>query len=85
VNNAGIGKATSVETVELADYDAIMNTNVRAPMFLTKYALPHLIASRGNVVNISSISDRGAVGETSVESVSRITIVYEHELRMQIN
>lgn len=61
MNNAGVLQETSVETVDPLVYDAIMNTNVRAPMFLTKYALPHLIASKGNVVNVSSISDHGAV------------------------
>lgn len=56
VNNAGLaifgclsdGKAVSA-------YDEIMRVNVRAVIQLTTLATPHLIKTKGNVVNISSV------------------------------
>lgn len=37
----------------MADFDAIMATNVRAVVSLNGLALPHLEATKGNIVNIS--------------------------------
>src|SRR5258705_4325249 len=53
VNNAG--KHTRGPVGELADADlaAMVDVNLRAPILLTRHALPHLIASgRGAVVNV---------------------------------
>lgn len=50
VNSAGILKRGSIETSSLADYDDIMNVNVRSIFHLTQLAVPHLIASKGNIV-----------------------------------
>ncbi|KAI5642120.1 enoyl-(Acyl carrier protein) reductase domain-containing protein [Phthorimaea operculella] len=54
INNAGVSKLTNIET-EISDFDSIMATNVRGTYLLTKMAIPHLIETKGNVVNISSI------------------------------
>lgn len=55
VNNAGIMDSGSIETTSLASYDKIMTTNVRGPYYLTMLAVPHLIKTKGNIVNVSSI------------------------------
>lgn len=36
--------------------DNIMNINVRSVFHLTKLAVPYLIATRGNIVNVSSVN-----------------------------
>lgn len=36
-------------------FPAMMATNVRGPVMLTKLAIPYLIETKGNVVNVSSI------------------------------
>lgn len=56
VNNAGILETGSVETTDLAQYDRVMNTNVRSIYHLTTLAVPHLIATKGNIVNVSSVN-----------------------------
>ncbi|XP_065095368.1 3-oxoacyl-[acyl-carrier-protein] reductase FabG-like [Ochlerotatus camptorhynchus] len=56
VNNAGKGAAGSIETTTLEQYDDIMQTNVRAVYHLTMLAVPHLIKSKGNIVNVSSVA-----------------------------
>lgn len=35
-------------------YDKIFNINVRAVVGLTKLCVPHLIATKGNIVNVSA-------------------------------
>lgn len=56
VNSAGILARGSIETSTLADYDNIMNVNVRSVFHLTQLAVPHLIATKGNIVNVSSVN-----------------------------
>ncbi|XP_026755899.1 3-oxoacyl-[acyl-carrier-protein] reductase FabG-like [Galleria mellonella] len=55
VNNAGIGAYGSILSGEiLKAYDDIMGINVRAVIHLTSLAAPHLVKTKGNIVNISS-------------------------------
>jgi len=54
VNNAGFGECGSIETTSLEQYDRIMAVNVRAAFQLTMLCVPHLIATCGNIVNVSS-------------------------------
>ena len=56
VNNAGILLSGSIEDSTMEDYDNIMNTNVRSFFHLTMLAVPHLIKTQGNIVNLSSVA-----------------------------
>lgn len=56
VNNVGFGGKTSIENVNMDDYDQIMNVNVRSVVELTKCAIEHLAKTKGVIVNVSSIS-----------------------------
>jgi len=56
VNNAGLVISTNILAPNIADYDTVQNVNLRAAVSLTLMALPHLIKTKGNVVNISSIA-----------------------------
>jgi NAD(P)-dependent dehydrogenase (short-subunit alcohol dehydrogenase family) len=56
VNNAGILEMGTIETTSLEQYDRIMNTNVRAVYHLIMLAAPHLVETRGNIVNVSSVN-----------------------------
>ncbi|WP_435358901.1 SDR family NAD(P)-dependent oxidoreductase [Haloarchaeobius sp. DFWS5] len=64
VNNAGIGgpRASTLVDDSVEDVDAVLATNFRGPVVLTKFALPLLLARPGGrVVNVSSAL--GALGE----------------------
>lgn len=56
VNNAGILERGTIETQTLEQYDRVMNVNCRAIFHLTQLAVPHLIETKGNVVNVSSVN-----------------------------
>ncbi|XP_068631067.1 3-oxoacyl-[acyl-carrier-protein] reductase FabG-like [Battus philenor] len=56
VNNAGILESGTIETTNLAQYDRVMSTNVRGPYYLTMLAVPHLIKTKGSIVNVSSVA-----------------------------
>jgi NAD(P)-dependent dehydrogenase (short-subunit alcohol dehydrogenase family) len=55
-NNAGIeGKNGPIASFEAKDIDETFGVNVRGLLLATKYALPHLIRSKGNIVNNGSV------------------------------
>jgi NAD(P)-dependent dehydrogenase (short-subunit alcohol dehydrogenase family) len=74
VNAAGIIATGSIESTRLADYDAMMNINVRSVLELTQLCLPALIESRGNVVNVSSVTGLRAFPNVLAYCVSKAAI-----------
>ena len=56
VNNAGILETGTIENTSLEQYDRVMNTNIRSIYHLTMLAVPYLIKTEGNIVNISSVN-----------------------------
>jgi NAD(P)-dependent dehydrogenase (short-subunit alcohol dehydrogenase family) len=56
VNAAGIISNGTIETTALADWDAMMNINLRSVFQLMQLAVPHLERLPGNVVNVSSVT-----------------------------
>lgn len=55
VNNAGTLENGSIENTSLDQFDRVFNINVRSVFHLTMLAVPHLIATKGNIVNVSSV------------------------------
>lgn len=56
VNSAGIIASGNIENTSLTDWDYMMNINLRSIFLLTQLALPSLIESKGNIVNVSSVT-----------------------------
>jgi len=56
VNAAGILKAGRIEDTSLELWDEMLNINLRSVFHLMKLAVPHLERSRGNIVNVSSVT-----------------------------
>ncbi len=54
VNNAGIARFIPLQFGSAADFDEVMNTNVRGPLDLIKGLLPSLERAKGSVTNVSS-------------------------------
>lgn len=74
INNAGFAIPAPVGFISVEDFDKMMATNVRATIELTQLALPHLIASKGNVVNMSSILSVRPVENLLSYSVSKSAV-----------
>ena len=56
VNAAGIIANGTVENTSDAAWDEMLDVNLRAPFRLMRAALGHLIAAKGSVVNVSSVT-----------------------------
>ncbi len=55
VNNASSFYPTPIGEIGVDQFDDLMATNARAPLFLAQAAAPHLRASRGSIVNLVDI------------------------------
>jgi NAD(P)-dependent dehydrogenase (short-subunit alcohol dehydrogenase family) len=64
VSNAGISSATSFENMTVQQFDELFAVNVRAPYFLVQQLLP-LLSSGSNILFVSSLGARAAVGTLS--------------------
>lgn len=65
INNAGISMRALFEEMDLTVLKRLMDTNFWGAVYCTKYALPHLLESKGSVVGISSIAGKkGLPGRT---------------------
>jgi NAD(P)-dependent dehydrogenase (short-subunit alcohol dehydrogenase family) len=75
VNNAGIGVTARLLDTPLADYDTVMNVNVRGYLLYAQQAYPHLARSRGVMIHIAS--DAGVWGEqaTGLYSVTKAAVI----------
>lgn len=54
VNNAGILGKGPLADLDIEEFDAVLNTNLRGVVLLTKAVVPHLLKTKGAVVNVSS-------------------------------
>jgi NAD(P)-dependent dehydrogenase (short-subunit alcohol dehydrogenase family) len=67
VNNAGIVKRSLLHETTEADWDAVIDTNLRGPFLVTRAFLPKMLERRaGRIVMVSSISATiGSAGQAS--------------------
>lgn len=75
VNNAGIGTQATLLGTPVADYDRLMNVNVRGYLLYAQAAHRHLARGRGCMIHVAS--DAGIWGEQSIGlySVSKAAVV----------
>ena len=71
VNSAGVIRNGSIETTTLDDWDKMLNVNLRSVVALIQKCLPHLIESKGNIVNVSSVAGTRAFPNLLAYSVSK--------------
>ena len=60
-NIAGVIRASRLEETTPEEWDLMLAVNVSGPFFLAQAAMPHLLATGGNVVNIAS--NAGLMGQ----------------------
>ena len=72
INNAGADVTLSVEELSIADWDKVMNVNLRAPFILSKLIFPIMKQQGGgHIVNISSTASKRAWANASVYHASK--------------
>src|SRR5262249_39201213 len=71
VNNAGSGLLKPLDDPSDEDIDRVFDTNIKGAIRMIRDALPHLIESRGAIVNVSSTLADYSVARTAIYSASK--------------
>jgi len=75
LNVAGIMTWGRIEELSAAAWQRTIDINLNAVFYLTQQALPHLIASKGNIVNVASAGGLSPVYGTSSYGVAKAGVV----------
>ncbi|MGD1211560.1 MAG: SDR family NAD(P)-dependent oxidoreductase [Candidatus Acidiferrales bacterium] len=72
VNNAGIGYFAPIQEASEANWDAVLDTNLKAVFLLTKAVAPGMIARRGgHVINIASLAGKNSFAGGGIYCASK--------------
>lgn len=72
VNNAGYSKRGDVETVDANDLGKIIDVNLKAPIMLSRLALPYLREAEGGaIINVGSLAGRTPVPGSASYAASK--------------
>lgn len=74
INNAAFSIPGTIENTRVEDFDSVLGTNVRGTFLLTQLAVPYLIASKGNIVNVSSVVGLRAFEGILAYSISKAAL-----------
>jgi meso-butanediol dehydrogenase / (S,S)-butanediol dehydrogenase / diacetyl reductase len=74
-NVAGIYRAAHTPDMAREDYRRVMSVNLDGPFYLSQAAIPHLLESGGNIVNIASNSGIQGVPYSAAYSASKGGII----------
>lgn len=85
VNNAGLMLSGPIVGADTAEWTRMVRTNLLGPMYITHAALPHLLNSKGTIVQISSTSGRVASAGGGVYSATKFGInAFSESLRQEV-
>lgn len=72
VNNAGIGYFAPVQEASEADWDSVLDTNLKAVFLLSRAVAPGMIQRRGgHIINIGSLSGKSAFAGGAIYCASK--------------
>ena len=71
VNSAGIIKNGNIENTSLDEWDKMLNINLRCVFYMMQKCAPHLVETKGNIVNVSSVTGPRAFPNVLAYCVSK--------------
>jgi NAD(P)-dependent dehydrogenase (short-subunit alcohol dehydrogenase family) len=85
INNAGTDVTLPIEELTIANWDMVMNVNLRAPFVLSKFILPIMKQQgSGHIVNIASTAAKRAWANASVYHASKWGLMgFSHALHVE--
>ncbi|WP_454041521.1 SDR family NAD(P)-dependent oxidoreductase [Cellulosimicrobium sp. Marseille-Q8652] len=85
VNNAGVMLSGPVRTADPAEWERMTRTNLLGTLHVSHAALPHLVASRGTLVQTSSTSGRTASAGSGVYAATKHGVnAFSEALRQEV-
>lgn len=77
VNNASVFYPTAIDDCTDAQWQDIIDTNVKAPFFLSQGLAEELEAHKGNIINIVDIYGERPLAEHSIYSISKAALIMQ--------
>jgi len=71
VNAAGVFAGSTITESSTEDWRKVMSNDVDSIFFMCRAAMPHLIKSKGNIVNVSSVSGMGGDWNSSLYNAAK--------------
>ena len=86
VNNAGITKDTLIMMMSEADWDAVIDTNLKSTFNCSKAAVKHMMRKRyGRIINIASVAGQmGNPGQTNYSASKGGQIAFTKSLAREV-
>ena len=86
VNNAGFHKRGKVREVDADSLGRIIDVNLKAPIMLSRIALPYLEAAGGGaIINVASLAGRAAIPGSATYSSSKFGLrIFTHALAEEL-
>lgn len=85
VNNAGITKDTLLLRMKPADFDSVVNTNLRGTFLVTKAFSKTLMKNQGSIVNITSvIGQTGNAGQANYAASKGGTVAFSKSVALEL-
>jgi NADP-dependent 3-hydroxy acid dehydrogenase YdfG len=85
VNNAGVMLSGAILDADTSEWTRMVETNLLGSMYVVHAALPHLLRSKGAVVQISSTSGRSASAASGVYAATKFGITaFSEALRQEV-
>jgi pteridine reductase len=75
VNNASTFYPTPVGSITLDDWDVLVNSNMKAPLFLAQAAAPYLKQVQGNIINMADVHAMRPMKEHPVYCAAKAGLV----------
>ncbi|PIS28841.1 short chain dehydrogenase [Candidatus Saganbacteria bacterium CG08_land_8_20_14_0_20_45_16] len=86
INNAGFGiRGQFSQQPNLENFHKVMDVNYWGAVYCTRYALPHILQTKGRIVGISSLLGKLAMAGNSAYSSSKFALVgFFDSLRLEL-
>ena len=75
INNASSFYPTPLKTITEADWDKLMGSNLKAPLFLSQAAMPELVKHKGCIVNMVDIHGIRPLKNHAVYSTAKAGLI----------
>jgi NAD(P)-dependent dehydrogenase (short-subunit alcohol dehydrogenase family) len=76
VNNAGIGAFAALSEMTVAEIDAVLDVDARAPRLLSRAVIPHMVTrGSGSIINISSAAAKVGYANLAPYSAAKAALI----------
>jgi NADP-dependent 3-hydroxy acid dehydrogenase YdfG len=75
INNAGVMPLSPMERLKVAEWDQMIDVNLKGVLYGVAAALPHMIRQRsGHIINLSSVAGHKLFGGSAVYSATKFAV-----------